>query len=56
MIEIAAILAALSGPIAKLIEVVLSDIYDAEAERQAMLDLQAAIYQERLKKALTAPR
>lgn len=54
--DIFAILAALAAPLANLIEAAFADDYDADAERQAMLNFQRAIFDERLKRRLASPR
>lgn len=55
MPAVLAILTAVAGPLEKLIEASLADTYDAEVEKQAMLDLTRALYDERLKRALAEP-
>lgn len=48
----AEVLAALAGPITALIELIASDHYDAEAERQALLNLERSIADLRMKRIL----
>ncbi len=45
-------IAALLGPIARLIEAMSADDYDQEAEKQAMLDIERAVSDERVRRAL----
>lgn len=50
--EIAAILAALVPSVIKIIEALTAEQYDPEAERQALMDFQRAVYDERVKRLL----
>lgn len=50
------LLAALVVPLTKLLEVAFINDYDAEAERQALLNLQRAMFEERLRRRLAQPR
>ena len=50
------VFAALIVPLAKLVDIILSDDNDAEQERQALMDMEKAFYAERLKRRLAEPR
>lgn len=50
------ILAVFAKPIADLIEAGLADNYDAEKEKQAILNFQNALYEERLRRMMQSPR
>jgi len=52
MAALAEVLAILAAPIAELVKVALADDYDAEAERQALLQASRAVADYRMKKLL----
>lgn len=52
MLTIAEALAALAGPLAKLIESMTDDAYDPEKEKQALLDIERAAADQRARQAL----
>lgn len=52
---IAEALAAIAGPLAQLIESMIADTYDQEKEKQALLNLERAAADERMRQALLKP-